>query len=81
MPGKWKRPDNTPTESNTTGTAEAISISKWNLRASKVRGILGQLLDDTAHREIYAKVNDPKKELLEKLEKRYAGKDHQARIG
>ena len=64
--GESKRPDDTPTESNT-GTAEAIT--KWERRASKARGTLGLLLD-SAHREIYAEVRDPK-ELWEKLERRY----------
>jgi len=93
--GKSKCPSDTPSESNPAGdtasasgssapvkktadtTATADLISKWELKSSKARGMLGRLLD-TAHRELYAEIRDPK-ELWEKLEKRYAGKD-QARI-
>ena len=56
---------------------EAVAATSWNEKASKARGMLGRLLD-SAHRELYVEVRDPK-ELWEKLEKRYAGKD-QARI-
>ena len=56
---------------------EAVAATSWNEKASKARGMLGRLLD-SAHRELYAEVRDPK-ELWQKLEKRYAGKD-QARI-
>ena len=65
------------TASNTARDGSTEAISKWKLKASKARGMLGRLLD-TAHRELYAEVRNPK-ELWEELEKRYAGKD-QARI-
>jgi len=57
--------------------SQSAAAEKWELKSSKARGMLGRLLD-SAHRELYADVRDPK-ELWEKLEKRYAGKD-QARI-
>jgi len=72
-----------PTTSATAVSAQAVragqsaATEKWELKSSKARGMLGRLLD-SAHRELYADVRDPK-ELWEKLEKRYAGKD-QARI-
>ena len=56
---------------------EAVAATSWNEKASKARGMLGRLLD-SAHRELYAEVRDPK-ELWQKLEKQYAVKD-QGRI-
>jgi len=67
----------TTDSSRDTAAATAEAASKWELKSAKARGMLGRLLD-TAHRELYAEIRDPK-ELWEKLEKRYAGKD-QARI-
>ena len=57
--------------SNKDGTTEAIS--RWELKSSKVCSMLGRLLD-TADRELYTEIRDPK-ELWERLEKIYAGKD------
>ena len=87
--GEWKRPDDISAESTTGGTAAATAssarrttdsaretaeaISKWKGKPSKARGMLGLLLD-SAHRELYAGVRDPKA-LWDRLEKRYAGKD------
>jgi len=50
---------------------------KWEVKCNKACCILGPLLD-AAHRELDAEVRDPR-ELWQKLEKRYAGKD-QARF-
>ena len=67
----------TADSSRDTAVATAEAASKWELKSSKARGMLGRLLD-TVHQELYAEICDPK-ELREKLEKTYAGKD-QARI-
>jgi len=74
--GKCKRPIDTSSESNIRGDTAAASapgkktansskdcvtdtISKWELKCSKARGMLGRLLD-TAYRELYAEVCNPK---------------------
>ena len=75
--------DPAPTTGTAAVSAQAVRASqiaaaeKWELKSSMARGMLGPLLD-SVHRELYANVRDPK-ELWEKLEKRYAGKD-QVRI-
>ena len=55
----------------------AEALAKWETRCTKARSMLGRFLDST-HRELYAEVRDAR-ELWQKLERRYAGKD-QARI-